>query len=62
MNQLSIAEMREAAGGLAAIDDSLRPALDAQRAVDRRDVPGGPARTQVLAAIAHAAERLKLPT
>jgi argininosuccinate lyase len=54
LSKLSIAEMREAAGGLAAIDDTLLPALDAARAVDRRDVPGGPARGRVLEAIERA--------
>jgi len=58
---LSIDEMRAAAGavvGAAAsdrIDDGIRAVLDAARAVDRRDVPGGPARARVLAAIETAA-------
>jgi argininosuccinate lyase len=55
---LGIEEMR-AAAGLAEIDASLLTVLDAARAVDRRDVPGGPARARVLAAIADAEARLK---
>ncbi len=55
---LGIEEMR-AAAGLAEIDASLLAVLDAARAVDRRDVPGGPARARVLAAIADAEARLK---
>jgi argininosuccinate lyase len=55
---LTPAEMREAAGGLAAIDDSVMQVLDAARAVDRRDVIGGPARARVLEAIDQAERRL----
>jgi argininosuccinate lyase len=57
--QLSIDEMR-AASGVSLIDESLRAVLDPARAIDRRDVIGGPARNQVLAAIA-AAEQLLEP-
>jgi hypothetical protein len=40
------------------IDDGIKAALDDARAVDRRDVIGGPARNRVVAAIAAAEQRL----
>jgi argininosuccinate lyase len=42
----------------AELDENLLTVLDAARAVDRRDVPGGPARTRVLQAIAAAEKDL----
>jgi argininosuccinate lyase len=58
--QLSLDDMRATlrdAGIDAAIDDGVFGVLDAARAVDRRDLPGGPARQRILQAIA-AAEQL----
>ena len=55
---LSVAEMRDAAGGLALLGDDIVQVLDAGRAVDRRDVIGGPARGRVVEAIAQAEFRL----
>jgi argininosuccinate lyase len=59
LTKLSVAEMRAAAGNLPGLDESLPPVLDAARAVDRRDLPGGPARNRVLAAIAAAEKELE---
>jgi argininosuccinate lyase len=56
LTRLSLDEMRAAAGELPGLDASLQEVLDAARAVDRRDVIGGPARGRVLAAL-EAAER-----
>jgi len=50
LSQLSIEEMR-AASGMQMIDDSIRAVLDPARAIDRRNVVGGPAREQVVAGI-----------
>jgi argininosuccinate lyase len=44
---LSLDEMREASG-VTTIDESVRDVLDDARAVDRRDVVGGPARRRIL--------------
>lgn len=41
-----------------AIDESIFAALDMETAVERRDLPGGPARARVVAATAELAERL----
>jgi hypothetical protein len=49
--------MRDAAKGHATVDDDVRAVLDPARAVDRRDVVGGPARARVLRALDDA-ERL----
>jgi argininosuccinate lyase len=46
---LSLEEMQTAAG--VALDDGLFAVLDAARAVDRRNLPGGPARARVLGEI-----------
>jgi argininosuccinate lyase len=57
LGDLSLDEMRAtlAQAGIAAqLDEGVRAVLDAARAVDRRDVPGGPARARVLAAIEEA--------
>jgi argininosuccinate lyase len=54
LTRLGLAEMRAAAGDLPGLDESLLPVLDAGRAVDRRDVVGGPARGRVLLAIEEA--------
>jgi argininosuccinate lyase len=51
LTKLSVEEMRAAAGDLPGLDDGLRTVLDAGRAVDRRDVVGGPAKQWVLAAL-----------
>jgi argininosuccinate lyase len=59
LTKLSVAEMRAAAGNLPGLDESLPPVLDAARAVDRRDLPGGPARNRVLAAIVAAEKELE---
>jgi argininosuccinate lyase len=59
LTRLSIEEMRDAAGGLPQIDDRVRAVLDAARAIDRRDVEGGPARSRVLTAIEAAEKNLK---
>jgi argininosuccinate lyase len=59
LTRLSLAEMREAAGELPGLDDSLLGVLDAARAVDRRDLPGGPARARVLSALAAAEKELE---
>jgi argininosuccinate lyase len=48
--KLTVEEMR-AASGEQLIEESIREVLDPARAIDRRNVPGGPAREQVLAAI-----------
>jgi argininosuccinate lyase len=54
---LSLEEIRGAAG-IESIDSDVFAVLDAERAVDRRDVPGGPARAQVVAALARAEQLL----
>jgi argininosuccinate lyase len=59
LTKLSLAEMRQAAGELPGLDESLPAVLDAARAVDRRDLPGGPARNRVLQAIAAAEKELE---
>ncbi len=59
LTRLSVEEMREAAGGLQQIDERVRAVLDPARAIDRRDVPGGPARARVLLAIEAAEKNLK---
>jgi argininosuccinate lyase len=59
LTRLSLAEMRAAAGDLPGLDDSLLAVLDAARAVDRRDLPGGPARARVLSALAAAEKELE---
>ncbi|MEJ7597025.1 MAG: argininosuccinate lyase, partial [Kofleriaceae bacterium] len=46
LSKLSLAELRAAHPGF---DADVADWLDPQRAVDRRDLPGGPARTRVLA-------------
>jgi argininosuccinate lyase len=51
---LSPEEMREASG-VPLIDEGIRAVLDPAKAIDRRDVIGGPARGRVLAAIELAA-------
>ncbi len=51
LTRLSVAEMRAAAGELPGLDDSIVAVLDPARAVDRRDLPGGPARGRVLLAL-----------
>ncbi len=56
LQALTVEEMRAAAAGIADVDDGVRAVLDPARAVDRRDLPGGPARPRVLGAI-EAAER-----
>ncbi len=43
-----------------AIDETIFAALDMETAVERRDLPGGPARARVAAATAELAERLTL--
>jgi argininosuccinate lyase len=53
IGQLSLAEMRTIAPDVV-FDDGVLAVLDAARAVDRRDVVGGPARARVLAAIERA--------
>jgi len=58
LTQLSLDEMRATAGELPGLDSSLREVLDAARAVDRRDVIGGPARGRVLAALEVAERQL----
>ncbi|HEY1584125.1 MAG TPA: argininosuccinate lyase, partial [Polyangia bacterium] len=55
LGELSLADLRATAPDVT-WDESLFAVLDAGRAVDRRDVVGGPARNQVLRAI-EAAER-----
>ena len=50
LGELSLADLRATAPDVT-WDESLFAVLDAARAVDRRDVIGGPARTQVLKAI-----------
>jgi argininosuccinate lyase len=55
LGELSLADLRATVPDVT-WDESLFAVLDAARAVDRRDVVGGPARTQVLRAI-EAAER-----
>ena len=57
LSELSVDEMRTAAG-LPEIDDGIKSALDDARAVDRRDVIGGPARNRVVSAIEAAERRL----
>ena len=59
LTRLSVAEMREAAGDLPGLDESMLAVLDAGRAVDRRDVTGGPARNRVLAALDEAEQTLR---
>ncbi|MCA9614722.1 MAG: hypothetical protein KC586_18325, partial [Myxococcales bacterium] len=53
--ELSLEELREEHP---LFDDTLYAALDFETAVERRDLPGGPARRQVQAAIAELRERL----
>ena len=57
LTELTLDEMRATAPDVA-FDDGLFAVLDAGRAVDRRDVLGGPARGRVLAAIADAERQL----
>jgi argininosuccinate lyase len=59
LTKLSLDEMRAAAGDLPGLDDSLREVLDAGRAVDRRDVVGGPAKKWVLAALEEIEREMK---
>jgi argininosuccinate lyase len=61
LTRLSLDEMRAAAGELPGLDASLSEVLDAARAVDRRDVIGGPARGRVLAALEAAERQVKEP-
>jgi len=58
LTELTLAEMAATAPDVT-FDDSLFAVLDANKAVDRRDVIGGPARTRVLAAIEAAERELK---
>lgn len=58
LTDLSLAEMAATAPDVT-FDDSLFAVLDANRAVDRRDVIGGPAKTRVLAAIEEAERALR---
>jgi len=65
LTKLSVDEMRLAVEGIvpaASIDDSIFTVLDARRAVDRRDVPGGPARGRIEAAIVAADQALSDPS
>jgi argininosuccinate lyase len=58
---LSLEELRDASGlgaGGAAIDEEIYRALDPERSIERRDVPGGPARARVEAALHAATEEL----
>jgi argininosuccinate lyase len=55
LSELTLAELREEHP---LFDESLYAALDFETAVERRDLPGGPARRQVSAAIAELRERL----
>lgn len=55
LSELSLDELREEH---ALFDESLFAALDFETAVERRDLPGGPARRQVRAAIEELRERL----
>ena len=54
LSALTVEEMRAAAAGIADVDDGIRAVLDAARAVDRRDVIGGPARARIVVAIEEA--------
>jgi argininosuccinate lyase len=58
LTDLSLAEMRAAVPS-ANIDESLFAVLDANRAVDRRDIVGGPARGRVIAAVEQAEKELQ---
>jgi argininosuccinate lyase len=58
LTDLSLAEMAATAPDVT-FDQSLFDVLDANRAVDRRDVIGGPAKARVLAAIERAESELK---
>jgi argininosuccinate lyase len=58
LSRLTVAEMQAAAGDLPGLED-VRDVLDAGRAVDRRDVVGGPARNRVLAALDEFEKSLK---
>ena len=55
LTQLTVDDMRQVAP---AIDDDVAGWLDLGRAVDRRDVIGGPARDRVVAEIARARAEL----
>ena len=55
LSELSLDELRE---GHERFDESAFAALDMETAVERRDLPGGPARGRVRAAIAELRERL----
>jgi argininosuccinate lyase len=55
LSELTLAELREEHP---LFDESLYAALDFETAVERRDLPGGPARRQVQAAIAELRDRL----
>ncbi|HZS35674.1 MAG TPA: argininosuccinate lyase [Polyangia bacterium] len=57
LTALGVDEMRAAAAGIADVDDGVLAVLDPARAIDRRDVIGGPARARVLRALDEA-ERL----
>ena len=57
LTELSLDEMRATAPDVA-FDDGLFAVLDAAKAVDRRDIIGGPARGRVLAAIEQAEREL----
>ncbi len=56
LSELSLEQMRAEHG---AFDESIYPALDMETAVERRDLPGGPARRRVLAAIEELRARLE---
>ena len=61
LSDLSLDEMRAAAGSSAsAIGGDVLAVLDPARAVDRRDVPGGPARLRVLAELERLERELHL--
>jgi argininosuccinate lyase len=55
LSELSLADFQEEHS---AFDESIFPALDMETAVERRDLPGGPARRRVLAAIDELRARL----
>jgi argininosuccinate lyase len=58
LGQLSLDDLRATVPDVT-WDEGLFAVLDAARAVDRRDVVGGPARTRVLEAIAAAEKEIK---